>query len=93
MRNGLRLTLAFAVVLGVISLAGGPLAAQTADAPPASGIMIKGKPYVYDPDNAQDVMRTCAGCHGDLGAGGGGGVYPRLGGLAAGSPAKVIRGL
>ncbi|TAN71226.1 MAG: c-type cytochrome [Magnetospirillum sp.] len=84
MRNGLCLVLA--VVWGVVSLAAGPVTAQQ-----ATGIMIKGKPYVYDPDNAQDVMRTCAGCHGDLGAGGGGGVYPRLGGLNADYLAEQFR--
>jgi len=44
---------------------------------------VKGEPYRYDPDNARDVMRICAGCHGESGAGGGAGVYPRLGGLNA----------
>ena len=48
----------------------------------AEPIMIKGKPYVYDPDNAQDVMRVCAGCHGEAGAGSSG-IYPRLAGLNA----------
>ncbi len=79
MRPELRLGLAFAALFwGLASPGGTPVAAQEAGA-----VMIKGKPYVYDPDNAKDVMRTCAGCHGDLGAGGGGGVYPRLGGLNA----------
>jgi cytochrome c553 len=35
----------------------------------------------YDPDNAKDIMRVCAACHGEFGEGGGGGVYPRLAGL------------
>ena len=78
MRNGLRLTLAVAAVWGAISVSAADVAAA-----PFDGVVIKGKPYVYDPDNALDVMRICAGCHGDLGAGGGGGSYPRLGGLNA----------
>ncbi|RAU21968.1 cytochrome c-552 precursor [Paramagnetospirillum kuznetsovii] len=78
MSLGLRLTLAVAVAWGTIALA-----APNVVAAPFEGVVIKGKPYVYDPDNAKDVMRICAGCHGDLGAGGGGGAYPRLGGLNA----------
>ena len=54
-------------------------------------IMIKGQPYTYDPDNAKDVMRICGGCHGELGAGGGGGQYPRLGGLNADYLADQMR--
>lgn len=45
-------------------------------APPAQAQQTK-----YDPDNAKDVMRVCAACHGEFGEGGGGGVYPRLSGL------------
>lgn len=81
MRNGLRLALMITMILG-----GLPAMAQQ-----SVPIMIKGKPYVYDKDNAQDVMRICAGCHGDLGAGGGGGVYPRLGGLNADYLAEQFR--
>lgn len=62
-----------------------PAAAQQAP------VMIKGEPYVYDKDNAQDVMRICAGCHGELGNGGGGGAYPRLGGLNADYLAEQMR--
>jgi cytochrome c553 len=35
----------------------------------------------YDPENAEDIMELCAGCHGEFGQGGGGGEYPRLAGL------------
>ena len=35
----------------------------------------------FDPDNAEDIMELCAGCHGEFGQGGGGGEYPRLAGL------------
>ncbi|WP_419796902.1 MAG: c-type cytochrome [Terasakiella sp.] len=37
--------------------------------------------YEYDKYNAEDINELCAGCHGSLGQGGGGGVYPRLAGL------------
>jgi len=49
-----------------------------------------GMPHVYDRDNAVDIMRTCAACHGETGAGGGGGVYPRLAGLNAEYLAKQL---
>lgn len=42
--------------------------------------------YVFDPDNALDIMELCAGCHGEYGQGGGSGEYPRLAGL----PAKYL---
>jgi len=61
----------------VVALALWPGKAAVADEP----VMVNGKPYVYDPDNARDIMRTCAACHGETAAGGGGGVYPRLAGL------------
>lgn len=76
MKQGLRVIVAAAALWSAAPPA-------TAQQVPFSGVMIKGQPYVYDPDNAKDVMRICAGCHGDLGAGGGGGSYPRLGGLNA----------
>lgn len=60
----------------VLMLAAAAGVAAAAEAP----VMIDGKPWVYDRDDAQDIMRTCAGCHGEAGLGGGGGVYPRLAG-------------
>ncbi len=59
----------------LVLAAGGGVAA--AEAPP---VMIDGKPWVYDQDDAKDIMRTCAACHGEGGLGGGGGGYPRLAG-------------
>lgn len=35
----------------------------------------------YDLYNAEDINEMCAACHGNMGQGGGGGVYPRLAGL------------
>jgi cytochrome c553 len=58
----------------MLAAAGGTAAAAE---PP---VMVDGKPWVYDRYDAQDIMRTCAGCHGEAGLGGGGGVYPRLAG-------------
>jgi len=37
--------------------------------------------WQYDPENAQEIMETCAACHGKTGAGGKDGAYPRLAGL------------
>ncbi|MBI3444066.1 MAG: c-type cytochrome [Magnetospirillum sp.] len=82
MKTGAGRGLAVAVILA--ALTGN---AQAQQAP----IMIKGVAYEYDKDNAQDVMRICAGCHGELGAGGGGGSYPRLGGLNADYLAEQMR--
>lgn len=79
-----------AKALATLLLAGLMTAAGTARAQQAP-IMIKGEPYVYDKDNAMDVMRICAGCHGELGNGGGGGAYPRLGGLNADYLAEQMR--
>jgi cytochrome c553 len=42
--------------------------------------------HQFDPDNAEDIMELCAGCHGEYGQGGGDGEYPRLAGL----PVKYI---
>jgi cytochrome c553 len=84
MRTGRAKALA-AVMMACLVMAAGPAPAQQAP------IMIKGEPYVYDKDNAQDVMRICAGCHGELGNGGGGGSYPRLGGLNADYLAEQMR--
>jgi cytochrome c553 len=47
--------------------------------------------HVYDPDNAKDIMRVCAACHGEFAEGGGGGVYPRLAGLHKNYLATQIR--
>ncbi|CAA7626780.1 Cytochrome c-552 [Candidatus Terasakiella magnetica] len=81
---------AAAFILALVSAADAQQAPPPVAAAPGQ-IMIKGKPYVYDRDNAMDVMRICAGCHGELGAGGGGGSYPRLGGLNADYLADQMR--
>jgi cytochrome c553 len=39
--------------------------------------------WEYDPENAQEILGTCAGCHGNNGQGGGDGTYPRLAGMRA----------
>lgn len=38
--------------------------------------------WTYDPENAQDILETCAACHGRNAQGGKDGAYPRLAGLA-----------
>jgi cytochrome c553 len=47
--------------------------------------------WEYDPENAQDVLETCAGCHGRNGDGGKDGTYPRLAGLKEEYIAKQLR--
>jgi cytochrome c553 len=45
----------------------------------------------YDPENARDVLETCAACHGKNGEGGKRGTYPRLAGLKEEYIAKQLR--
>jgi cytochrome c553 len=47
--------------------------------------------WEYDQENAQDVLETCAACHGRNGEGGKGGTYPRLAGLKEAYLAKQLR--
>ncbi len=47
--------------------------------------------HQYDPDNGEEIMELCAGCHGEFGQGGGGGEYPRLAGLPARYLAQQMR--
>jgi len=50
---------------------------------PSPAQMASGSPqsHEYDAENAEDINRLCAGCHGEFGEGGGDGEYPRLAGL------------
>ncbi len=47
--------------------------------------------WTYDPENAQDILDTCAGCHGKDAEGGGDGTYPRLAGMKAKYVARQLR--
>jgi cytochrome c553 len=47
--------------------------------------------WEYDPENAQEILGTCAGCHGNNGQGGSAGTYPRLAGMRAKYIAKQLR--
>ena len=47
--------------------------------------------WEYDPENARDILETCAACHGKNGEGGKNGTYPRLAGLKAEYIAKQLR--
>jgi cytochrome c553 len=47
--------------------------------------------WEYDPDNARDILDTCAACHGKSGEGGKDGTYPRLAGLSEAYIAKQLR--
>lgn len=66
----LRQTLGIALL--VLAGVGGALAQQEDPAEPE---------WEYDPENAQAILETCAGCHGRKGQGGKRGLYPRLAGL------------
>ncbi len=50
-----------------------------------------GSQWKYDPETAQDILDTCAACHGKNGEGGKNGTYPRLAGLEAAYIAKQLR--
>lgn len=50
-----------------------------------------GSGWKYDRENAQDIMETCAGCHGRNGLGGKDGEYPRIAGLKERYIAKQLR--
>ncbi len=47
--------------------------------------------WEYDPENARDILETCAACHGKNGEGGKNGTYPRLAGLEATYFAEQLR--
>ena len=47
--------------------------------------------WKYDPENAQDIMETCAACHGRSGQGGKDGEYPRIAGLDERYIARQLR--
>jgi len=76
----LRLPGRIALLLGVL--------AGLAPAPPAGSTQ---PTWEYDPENARDVLGTCAGCHGRNGEGGKDGTYPRLAGLKEEYIAKQLR--
>ncbi len=64
-------------------LAGGLCLAQASSAGEAH--------FVFDPEYAEEINGTCAGCHGENGAGTADGVYPRLAGQSADYLAKQLR--
>ncbi len=70
------------VALLLAARAGLALAQQETPAKPA---------WKYDPENAQEILETCAACHGKNGEGGKDGTYPRLAGLKAEYIAKQLR--
>lgn len=78
-------------ILALVATAAVDAAAGAEPGSEGAPIMIGGKRYSYDVDNAKDIMRTCAPCHGDVGAGGGGGVYPRLAGMSQDYIADQLR--
>ena len=69
----------------------GGLVAAAAEAPDGGAAQTSGPIWEYDEENAQDIMETCAACHGKNGEGGSDGTYPRLAGLRAKYRAKQLR--
>jgi len=62
----------------------------------AGSLLARGEPagtpaWSYDPENARDILGTCAACHGNRGQGGKGGEYPRLAGLNADYITRQLR--
>jgi cytochrome c553 len=47
--------------------------------------------HAYDRENAQEILETCAGCHGKDAQGGGDGEYPRLAGMPERYIARQLR--
>jgi len=79
-----------AIALGLLLAAGTGLALAeeegVSEPNPPSGPV-----WENDPENAQDIMETCAACHGKNGEGGSEGTYPRLAGLRAKYIARQLR--
>jgi len=72
------------IPMSVLFLAFAGLARAQSEGPEAPG-------WSYDAENAQEILETCAGCHGRTGRGGKEGTYPRLAGLDETYLARQIR--
>jgi len=69
----------------ILAWSGLALAQQEAPGPPGPA------GWKYDPENARDILETCAGCHGRNAEGGKDGEYPRLAGLDEAYVARQLR--
>jgi len=69
------------LLLGCAVTAPAPPVTAPSPAPTPSEAPSKGG-WKYDLENAEEILATCAGCHGSTAAGGGDGEYPRLAGLS-----------
>jgi len=78
------------VLVGVL-MAGAAGRALAEQENPSPVDFSSGPVWEYDPENAQEILGTCAGCHGKNGQGGSDGTYPRLAGLRAKYIAKQLR--
>jgi len=86
-RNGLGV---FTILIVVLTAMGADRAvAEEEPSTPADAP--SGPVWEYDPENAEEILGTCAGCHGKNGQGGSDGTYPRLAGLRAKYIAKQLR--
>ena len=72
------------IPMSLLLLTWAGLARAQSEGPEAAG-------WRYDAENAQEILETCAGCHGRTGRGGKEGTYPRLAGLDEVYLARQIR--
>jgi len=77
-------TARFATLLALLCLAWAGSARAQQEVAPSSQ-------WKYDPENAQDILETCAACHGQNGQGSRDGTYPRLAGMDADYLARQLR--
>jgi cytochrome c553 len=86
-----RVLMGVSTILTVVLMAAGAGRALAEQENPSPTDVPAGPVWEYDPENAQEILETCAGCHGKNGQGGSDGTYPRLAGLRAKYIAKQLR--
>jgi cytochrome c553 len=79
-----------ALLVLMLTVAGASRVRAEEENPPPVDVP-SGPVWEYDAENAEEILGTCAGCHGKNGQGGSEGTYPRLAGLRAKYIAKQLR--